>query len=83
MGNAVGLLRNVHLGALQYASHIAEMLDSSNARHSSLQPVYEQLQDQSESGLRLGLLCMARVFLHSAAHSSSIAVLVSPNCCQS
>ena len=51
LGNAVGLLRNVHLGALQYQSCIAQFLDGGNSAHSSLRTMQKQLEQQCASGI--------------------------------
>ena len=67
LGNAVGLLRNIQLGALQYQAAIAQITDGDSKERSSLSDVRTESGKQYSAGnllLRQASHAMWRLCMH-------------------
>ena len=58
LGNAIGLLRNIQLGALQYQAAIAQIINGGSIEQSSLSGVHTQIEKQRFAGILLFGYCI-------------------------
>ena len=58
LGNAIGLLHNIQLGALQYQAAIAQIIDGGSIEQSSLSDVHTQIKKQRFAGILLFRYCI-------------------------
>lgn len=71
LGNAVGLLRNIQLGALQYQAAIAQIIEPGSIKQSSLSDIHTQIEKQRFAGI---------LFLGYCIEGQSCAVAIAHVC---